>query len=109
MSHLEYVDRPRVDRDGLGLGIAREQHREVAPLGDEHQAEQVWVLPGLAEQFARRPNRAQMEGTRGELAALREPGRLSSPGQRRAAQSRIGSAVDDSIDVHRAEQLAEVS
>ena len=49
---LEHVDRAGIHRHRLGLGVAGEQHREVPPLRDEHEAEQVRVLPGLAEQLA---------------------------------------------------------
>ena len=58
---LEDVDRAGVERDGLGLGVGGEQHREAAPAGDGHHGELVRVLSrvGSAEALRRRPQNVE--------------------------------------------------
>ena len=79
------------------------------PLRDEHQAEQVRVLSALAQQLARRPERAQAQRARVELAALRQPERLRARRERGSAEPRIGPAVDDALDPKRPEQRTQVA
>ena len=109
MRHLEHVDRAGIDRHGLGLRIAGEQHREVAPARHQHQAEQVRVLVGVVEQLPGRPESGQAKSACVELPALREPVRLHAGGQGRASQPRVVTGIDESVRPHRREQRAKVA
>ena len=84
-----------IDGSGLGLGVAREEHRKVVPASDEHEAEQVRVLGGLAEKLPWRPEGAQMESARIEVAAPGQAKGLGACCQGRTVETGIGTRIDD--------------
>ena len=93
---LEHVDRTRVDRGRLGLGVGAEQHREAAPAGDGDQRQAIGVLAcvGAVEQRRRRPDEVEVEAARAQAVAGGDPARRHARGGGLPDQPAAGDPVE---------------
>ena len=72
MGDLEDVDRPGIQRDGLGLAVGGQQHAEGAPSRKDHHCRLVWILSDRIQRRRRWPVDLQVERSGIDLRALRD-------------------------------------
>lgn len=94
MGDFEDVEGAGVDRHALRLGVGGEQHREVAPAGEDHKRLQIRVFAGkwLDEAIGRRPEDFESEPPRPHFAALGDADRHRAGGFGAAITARLSRA-----------------
>ena len=97
---LEDVDRPRVERDRLRLGVGSQQDREVVPAGDGDDRELVRVGAGMAaaEQLRRRPQDLEMEGAGADQRPRRQPAGAGPRGAGEGEGVTAENGIEDAFD-----------